>query len=589
MNPESKFLCSKGPDTNNLSLRFGMHSGPVTAGVLQGEKSRFQLFGDTVNTASRMESTGEKGRIHISKSTADHLVASGKGHWLESREGGVQAKGKGTLQTFWVVRSRKTLKSKKTSENHSSFDNSDSDRSALSFSDSEQMTTSQSSASSFFDQSRSTQGVGWTNSSPPSKNVALYDLPAVSSRGSQTDLVEWHVETMGNYLKQILWQRNRLGISSDHVKDPANALPRGTCIFDEVSETISLASTVETSLLSKSELACFPLLQSVESQLRDYISTVVESHRGAPFHNFAHTTHVSIFVHKFLQKIARRGSPSLAECASIIASDSMLQFGLMFAALIHDMDHPGVSNQVLKNRESKLSRMYKGRLIAEQHALDLAWELLMDPCYSDLQQAIFSTRIELARFRQIVVNLVLATDLSDKEMVGIRALRWNEAFSSPPTNVINAGETRRQQVSVMTELLLQVADVSHTMQAWNVYLQWNQNCFREAQRAYKAGRAEIDPAKAWYARENFFFDKRAIPLVERLHKSGLLNCDNLLENVRFNRTEWQLRGSQCVKKMVTDSRSPGGKGQGIKVMSHEGNSSYRFSLEGEADPFHPSR
>ena len=39
-----------GPGTSDLALRVGLHSGPVTAGVLRGEKSRFQLFGDTVNT-----------------------------------------------------------------------------------------------------------------------------------------------------------------------------------------------------------------------------------------------------------------------------------------------------------------------------------------------------------------------------------------------------------------------------------------------------------------------------------------------------------------------------------------------------------
>jgi class 3 adenylate cyclase len=40
-----------GPGTSDLALRVGLHSGAVTAGVLRGEKSRFQLFGDTVNTA----------------------------------------------------------------------------------------------------------------------------------------------------------------------------------------------------------------------------------------------------------------------------------------------------------------------------------------------------------------------------------------------------------------------------------------------------------------------------------------------------------------------------------------------------------
>ena len=69
---------SLGPDTGDLALRIGLHSGPVTAGVLRGERARFQLFGDTMNMAARMEQTGIKNKIQISQATADCLVAGGK-------------------------------------------------------------------------------------------------------------------------------------------------------------------------------------------------------------------------------------------------------------------------------------------------------------------------------------------------------------------------------------------------------------------------------------------------------------------------------------------------------------------------------
>jgi class 3 adenylate cyclase len=99
-----------GSDTTNLSLRIGLHSGPVTAGVLRGERSRFQLFGDTMNTASRIETTGSCGKIHASQETADLLIAGGKSQWVSARADKVVAKGKGEMQTYWV--SQKHTRSK---------------------------------------------------------------------------------------------------------------------------------------------------------------------------------------------------------------------------------------------------------------------------------------------------------------------------------------------------------------------------------------------------------------------------------------------------------------------------------------------
>jgi class 3 adenylate cyclase len=91
-----------GADTAGLALRVGLHSGSVTGGVLRGQKSRFQLFGDTMNTASRMESNGEPGRIHISEQTANELAAKGKSSWVTHRKDKIVAKGKGELQTYWA-------------------------------------------------------------------------------------------------------------------------------------------------------------------------------------------------------------------------------------------------------------------------------------------------------------------------------------------------------------------------------------------------------------------------------------------------------------------------------------------------------
>jgi len=85
-----------------LSMRFGIHSGPVTAGVLRGQKTRFELFGDTMNSASRMESLCLPGQIQISQETANLLIAAGRVKWIKPRKDLVHAKGKGLLQTYWL-------------------------------------------------------------------------------------------------------------------------------------------------------------------------------------------------------------------------------------------------------------------------------------------------------------------------------------------------------------------------------------------------------------------------------------------------------------------------------------------------------
>ena len=87
----------------DIGIRIGLHSGPVTAGILRGGKCMYQLYGATVYEANRIESTGEKGKVHISNETALLLKAGQYRHDIIPRQ---PLHEDTTQQTYWLCRNK---------------------------------------------------------------------------------------------------------------------------------------------------------------------------------------------------------------------------------------------------------------------------------------------------------------------------------------------------------------------------------------------------------------------------------------------------------------------------------------------------
>ena len=289
-----------GPDTGDLDLRIGIHSGPVTAGVLRGERSRFQLFGDTMNTASRTESTGLRGKIQLSHDTAEILVAVGKGHWVTAREDTVVAKGKGVMSTYWLsTRGEAAMSSSGGSSESGGDDDDDGCDMPLTKQEEEQV-----------------------------NNLASDKIAR---------LIHWNCEVLLRSLKQIA-ARRLASAQSDMFESVLESqyMQSERAVIEEVQEIIHLPDFVR---IKDADADSIAINKVVVDQLFDYVSNIAALYRGNYFHNFEHASHVAMSVSKLLSRIiapsnivsSNGTSKALHDHTYGITGDPIVQFACIYA------------------------------------------------------------------------------------------------------------------------------------------------------------------------------------------------------------------------------------------------------------------
>jgi hypothetical protein len=180
------------------------------------------------------------------------------------------------------------------------------------------------------------------------------------------------------------------------------------------------------------------LTQQVADEMKLYVQTILKGYQKVPYHNFLHCYHVSISVNKIMDMIIqplRSYDPNNAEEPPPdtfgFKDDPLMQLAMMFAALVHDVEHKGIPNRQLANEDDNLAILYNDTAIAEQHSLCLAFSEFLKPTYGKLRETLFPEKEDYRRFRKAVVNLVLCTDIADPERSQLTKSKWKEAFGDP--------------------------------------------------------------------------------------------------------------------------------------------------------------
>uniref|UniRef100_A0A667WG23 Phosphodiesterase n=1 Tax=Myripristis murdjan TaxID=586833 RepID=A0A667WG23_9TELE len=195
-----------------------------------------------------------------------------------------------------------------------------------------------------------------------------------------------------------------------------------------------------------------------------YVMTLEDHYHGnVAYHNSLHAADVTQSTHVLLS------TPAL----DAVFTDLEI-LAALFAAAIHDVDHPGVSNQFLINTNSELALMYNDESVLENHHLAVGFKLLhQENC--DIFQNL--TKRQRQSLRKLVIDMVLATDMS-KHMTLMADLKTMVETKKVTSSGVLLLDHYTERIQVLRNMV-HCADLSNPTKPLPVYRQWTERIMEE--------------------------------------------------------------------------------------------------------------
>jgi len=217
-------------------------------------------------------------------------------------------------------------------------------------------------------------------------------------------------------------------------------------------------------------------------------------------------------------------------------------FATFIAAIVHDFEHTGTSNNFHIQSRSDVALIYNDRAVLENHHVSAAFRLMRIDDYNIVSEF---TSDEYKNFRHLVIEMVLATDMSSH----FTQLKTMKSLLSLPENVEKAKALA---------LVLHCADISHPGKPWNIHQIWTQSLMEEF---FKQGEKEKDlclPCSPLCDRENTLVAESQIGFIQYIVEPSFIVMGDMLDKIlrTLNVSESELPSPSIPAKSTTSSPSP---------------------------------